>query len=124
MESTAEKAKRLREKIAIRLSKLRKDSGLTQAEMAEDIGFTQNIIFRSEHDGNISTLTLLTFFLYYSEKKNLNPMWLFSPDNDKHDRYITPEEMKKLNRDSMDSKRRQIMDEMIKGLKSAGLVKE
>lgn len=122
MEKNLNKAHQLRKLMAGRFAQLREDTGLSQTELSEEIGVTQNIIFRAEHHMNISTPTLLLLYLYYYDKAQVNPLWLFSPDNQHFKRYYTQEDVNKKAQENFDDKRRHLMQELISNLKKEGLL--
>jgi|GEM_PF-3630941 len=124
MELNDEMPKKLAKKMAARFSILRKDAGMTQADLAETLGFTQNVVFRAENTMNMSVMSLFTLYLYYLTKRNVNPMWLFAYDNENVSRYLTDDDKSRLKRQNMDNKRKQVMDEMLASLRNAGLIGE
>lgn len=64
-----------------RLAKIRHTLGLSQYNIAETIGCTQNPIFRMENGfKGTSTVTMSVLLLYFT-KFNVNPAWVFSKDN-------------------------------------------
>lgn len=97
---------------------------MTQADLAETLGVTQNVIFRAEHTMNMSIMSLFALYLYYLTKRNVNPMWLFAFDNENVTRYLTDDDKSKLKRQNMDNKRKQVMDEMLASLRKVGLIGE
>ena len=70
-----------RTELARRLGQLRIQFGLSQRDFLDTLGLGQNIIFRSEGDLNISIEALLKLALYYIQTHQINPDWLFNPDN-------------------------------------------
>ncbi|KAB7726890.1 helix-turn-helix domain-containing protein [Rudanella paleaurantiibacter] len=72
----------LKDKIGQRFEILRRDLNLSQAELAEEMGTTQNLIFRLENGLKVSQTSLFSAFLYFYKNKQLNPEWLFSPENE------------------------------------------
>ena len=67
--------------LAERLGKLRTQFKLSQRDFKEPLDLGQNVILRSEKNLNLSVDALLTLTLYYIREHDINPNWLFNPDN-------------------------------------------
>lgn len=78
---------RIKDKIGQRFEMLRHDLKLSQAELAEEMGTTQNLIFRLENGLKVSQTSLFSTFLYFYKNYQINPEWLFSPENEYLPRY-------------------------------------
>lgn len=70
-----------RELLAARLTTIRTELGLSQAEVAGAADTTQNIVFRLESDVRVGFEGFFKVLLYYVEQQNVNPEWLFVADN-------------------------------------------
>ncbi|RYC66512.1 helix-turn-helix domain-containing protein [Spirosoma sordidisoli] len=70
-----------RSELAHRLGQLRTQFGLSQRDFQDTLGLGQNIIFRAEKDLSMSIEALLALALYYVQEHDINPDWLFNPDN-------------------------------------------
>lgn len=67
--------------IGQRLAIFRKFTGLSQQEVADQIGTTQNLIYRIENDLNSSISMVLRVCHYYRQQHQLNFEWLVNPDS-------------------------------------------
>lgn len=70
-----------RTELARRLGQLRTQFNLSQRDFQEPLGLGQNVIFRAEKDLSMSIEALLALALYYVQHHEINPDWLFNPDN-------------------------------------------
>lgn len=70
-----------RQRLASRFLTARASVHLSQVEVAEATGTTQNIVFRLENDLRVGIEGLLRVALFYMETKHINPEWLFAFDN-------------------------------------------
>ena len=70
-----------RTELARRLGQLRIQFGYSQRDFQETLELGQNIIFRAEGDLNVSVEALLKLALFYVQEHQINPDWLFNPDN-------------------------------------------
>ncbi len=67
--------------IGQRLATFRKFIGLSQQEVADQIGTTQNLIYRIENDLSSSISMVLQVCHYYYQQYHLNFEWLMNPDS-------------------------------------------
>jgi transcriptional regulator with XRE-family HTH domain len=67
--------------IGKRLAVFRKHLGLSQQEVADQIGTTQNLIYRIENDLNSSISMVLHVCHYYRQHHRLNFEWLVNPNS-------------------------------------------
>lgn len=70
-----------RQRLATRFLTARASLKLSQVEVAEATGTTQNILFRLENDLRVGTEGLMRVALFYTETHQINPEWLFAFDN-------------------------------------------
>lgn len=107
---------------AMRFEQIREASGLSQVEMAETIGMSQNLVYRSEKDCDISLNSFLLLFIHYMKNYKMNPEWFFAEDNTVY----TPYEMesKKAKRVSSIAERKlnRIFLDMLAALQQEGLI--
>ena len=107
---------------AIRFEQIREASGLSQAEMADTIGMSQNLVYRSEKDCDISLNSFLLLFVHYMKNYKMNPEWFFAEDNTGY----TPYEMesKKAKRVSsvVERKLNRVILDMLATLQREGLI--
>lgn len=107
---------------AKRFEQIREASGLSQVEMADTIGMSQNLVYRSEKDCDISLNSFLLLFIHYMKNYKMNPEWFFAEDN----AGFTPYEMesKRVKRQSSHTERRRnkIIEEMFTTLQREGLI--
>ncbi|GAB4022683.1 hypothetical protein GCM10028808_70910 [Spirosoma migulaei] len=107
---------------AMRFEQIREASGLSQVEMANTIGMSQNLVYRSEKDCDISLNSFLLLFIHYMKNYKMNPEWFFAEDNSG----FTPYEMesKKAKRVSSIAERKlnRIFLDMLATLQHEGLI--
>lgn len=107
---------------AMRFEQIREASGLSQVEMAETIGMSQNLVYRSEKDCDISLNSFVLLFIHYMKNYKMNPEWFFAEDNTTY----TPYEMesKKAKRVSSIAERKlnRIFLDMLASLQQEGLI--
>lgn len=103
----------LKDKIAERFIQLRNDQNKTQQELAEQMGITQNTIWRMENGLKISTSQLLSAFLFYTINYKLNPEWLFSFDNSPFVPYYTDVKKAKRKIEGAEKARLELFDKLI-----------
>ena len=107
---------------AMRFEQIREASGLSQVEMADTIGMSQNLVYRSEKDCDISLNSFLLLFIHYMKNYKMNPEWFFAEDNTGY----TPYEMesKKAKRVSNIAERKlnRIFLDMLATLQHEGLI--
>ena len=103
----------LKQKVSQRFAELRSDLNCSQAEMAETIGTTQNLIYRVENGVKVSSDALFHIILWWISNYNLNTEWLMSPDNEELVKYHTSGEKLKRKRTFIDEKKQQIIDKMM-----------
>jgi transcriptional regulator with XRE-family HTH domain len=70
-----------RTELARRLGQLRMQADLSQRDFQETLGLGQNVLFRAEKELSMSIEALLTLVLFYVQEHDINPDWLFNPDN-------------------------------------------
>lgn len=70
-----------RAELARRLGQLRTQADLSQRDFQETLGLGQNVLFRAEKELSMSIDALLTLVLFYVQEHDVNPDWLFNPDN-------------------------------------------
>lgn len=70
-----------RTELARRLGQLRTQFDYSQRDFQGTLELGQNIIFRAEGDLNVSVEALLKLALFYVQEHQINPDWLFNPDN-------------------------------------------
>ncbi len=70
-----------RTELARRLGQLRMQADLSQRDFQDTLGLGQNILFRAEKELSMSIEALLTLTLFYVQEHDINPDWLFNPDN-------------------------------------------
>lgn len=110
--------------LAQKFTKLREDSGMTQGEMAEAIGTSQNLVYRSEKDCEISLDALLTLFFYYKLNFKVSTEWFFGEENNGYLPYeMEPKKNKRL-QSQREKKQIKILQEMISKLREGGLLQD
>lgn len=117
-----EEADRFKQQLSKRFETLRDDLGYSQQEMADEIGVTQNAIFRLENDCKVSFSSLASIFLYFYKNHKVSPEWLFTPNNTDITKYTNDLKIGKKKRDAEESRKLGIVDEMIAKLMEAKLM--
>lgn len=117
-----EEAERFKKQLSSRFETLRNDLGYSQQEMADEIGVTQNAIFRLENDCKVSTSSLASIFLYFYKNHKVSPEWLFTPNNADTTKYTNDLKIGRKKKDAEENRKLSIVDEMIAKLKEANLI--
>ncbi|SFF01955.1 helix-turn-helix domain-containing protein [Spirosoma endophyticum] len=114
--------KKWKSNFAMRFERIREDSGLSQVEMADTIGMSQNLVYRSEKDCDISLNSFLLLFIHYMKNYKMNPEWFFAEDNTGYNPYEM--ESKKAKRVSSIAERKlnHIFLDMLTTLHHEGLI--
>ena len=103
-----------RTELARRLGQLRIQFGYSQRDFQETLELGQNIIFRAEGDLNVSIEALLKLALFYIQEHQINPDWLFNPDNS---------DLPQQNEQAVRNRRKVVIfDNMVEELRMAELV--
>lgn len=105
-----------------RLELIREEQQMTQQELSEELGFSQNLIFRSENGLKLSMTALFTIYIHHRKKYKLNPAWLFEIDNKDVPRYLTVQALKTRKQEGNDQKRNKIIREMMEKLQDDNLL--
>jgi len=108
--------------VSSRFEELRNDLQLSQQELADVVGTTQNLIFRMENDLKASTSSLFLLFLFYFKNYNINPEWLFSPRNTDVPKYYNDIKLSKRKKDAEETRRTEILTKMLKELTDNNLI--
>jgi len=108
--------------VSSRFEELRNDLQLSQQELADLVGTTQNLIFRMENDLKASTSSLFLLFLFYFKNYNINPEWLFSPRNTDVPKYYNDIKLSKRKKDAEETRRTEILTKMLKELTDNNLI--
>ena len=108
--------------VSSRFEELRNDLQLSQQELADVVGTTQNLIFRMENDLKASTTSMFMLFLFYHKNYNINPEWLFTPRNTDVPKYYNDIKLSKRKKDAEESRRSEILTKMLKELKDNNLI--
>lgn len=108
--------------VSSRFGELRNDLQLSQQELADVVGTTQNLIFRMENDLKASTTSMFMLFLFYHKNYNINPEWLFTPRNTDVPKYYNDIKLSKRKKDAEESRRSEILTKMLKELKDNNLI--
>ena len=119
---TNEEFQTFREQIAKRLESIREEQQMTQQDLSEELGVSQNLIFRSENGLKLSMPALFAIYIYYRKKYKLNPAWLFEIDNEDVPRYFTVQALKTRKQEGNDQKRNKIIREMMEKLQDDNLL--
>ncbi|MBO0936426.1 helix-turn-helix transcriptional regulator [Fibrella sp. HMF5335] len=102
--------------LARRLGLLRNQFDLSQRDFQEPLNLGQNVIYRAEKDLSMSVEALLALALYYVQQCDINPDWLFNPDNT---------DIPQLNTQAVRNRRKvQIFDKMVEEMRVAELVEQ
>lgn len=103
-----------RTELARRLAQLRNQFNLSQRDFQEPLSLGQNVIYRAEKDLSMSVEALLSLALYYIQEYDINPNWLFNPDNT---------DIPQLNTQAtLNRKKVQIFDKLVEEMKVAELL--
>ena len=108
--------------VSSRFEELRNDLQISQQELADVVGTTQNLIFRMENDLKASTSSLFLLFLFYFKNYNINPEWLFSPRNTDVPKYYNDIKLSKRKKDAEETRRTEILTKMLKELTDNNLI--
>lgn len=120
--TTDSQVTKLKKQFAQRFTKIRAESGLSQQDMADTIGMSQNLVYRSEKDCDISLSSFLLLHVHYVKNYNMNPDWFFAEDNQGLAPYeLGPKRTKRLVQ-SAERKRAKIIGDMIAELDRQGLL--
>lgn len=119
---TNAEAETFKEAVSKRLELIREEQQLTQQDLSEELGVSQNLIFRSENGLKLSMSAMFGIYMYYRKKYKLNPAWLFEIDNKDVPRYLTVQALKTRRQESNDQKRNQIIREMMGKLQDDNLL--
>lgn len=120
--TTDSQVTKLKKQFAQRFTKIRVESGLNQYDMADSVGMSQNLIYRSEKDCDISLSSFLLLYVHYVKNYNMNPDWFFAEDNQGLSPYeLAPKRTKRLMQ-SAERKRAKIIGDMITELARQGLL--
>lgn len=107
---------------AKRFELIREGSGLSQVEMADTLGMSQNLVYRSEKDCEISFNSFLMLFVHYMKNYKMNPEWFFAEDNSGYNAYeLESRRTKRLN-SGVERRRNNIINEMFSTLQREGLI--
>ncbi|GAB2546528.1 hypothetical protein [Spirosoma aerophilum] len=107
---------------AMRFEQIREASGLSQVEMAETIGMSQNLVYRSEKDCDISLNSFLLLFIHYTKNYKMNPEWFFAEDNTAYTTYEMESKKAKRVSSIADRKLNRIFLDMLATLQQEGLI--
>lgn len=66
--------------MAGRLMRVREHLGMTQQELADQFGTTQNLIYRLEKGLNVSREMFTLIALYFIRRHKISHEWLFNPE--------------------------------------------
>ena len=107
---------------AMRFEQIRESSGLSQVEMADTIGMSQNLVYRSEKDCDISLNSFLLLFVHYMKNYKMNPEWFFAEDNSAHTPYEMESKKEKRVLSIAERKLNRIILDMLATLQREGLI--
>lgn len=107
---------------AKRFEQIREASGLSQVEMADTIGMSQNLVYRSEKDCDISLNSFLLLFVHYMKNYKMNPEWFFAEDNAGFTPYELESKKSKRQSSSTERRRNKIILDMFNTLQRDGLL--
>lgn len=110
---------RFLQKIGERFKEIRDNLGLTQDEMAETIGVSQNLIFRIEKGQSVSSMMLAYYHFYRNYK--INPAWLFAIDDLGEEPYRTFQKDAKRLKDASQAQKSKLLDQLIMQLAEANV---
>lgn len=103
-----------RTELARRLGQLRNQFDLSQRDFQEPLNLGQNVIYRAEKDLSMSVEALLSLALYYIQAHDINPDWLFNPDNS---------DIPQLNAQAAQNRKKlHIFDRIVEEMKAAELI--
>lgn len=112
----------LKKQLSARFEQLRKDQKLTQVELSELLGTSQNLVYRTETDLKLSLDSFLYVVTYFVKNYNVNPEWLIAQNVRGVPTYTTDLNTRKRVSDSQDKKRSEIVKQMIKLLADENLI--
>ncbi|SFE55410.1 helix-turn-helix domain-containing protein [Spirosoma endophyticum] len=107
---------------AKRFELIREASGMSQVEMADTIGMSQNLVYRSEKDCDISLNSFLLLFVHYMKNYKMNPEWFFAEDNSGFTPYEMESKKTKRVSSAVERRRNKIILDMFNMLQRDGLM--
>ncbi|PRY27806.1 helix-turn-helix protein [Spirosoma oryzae] len=115
-------SKELKKQIGERFAMLRNDLKLTQQELADKLGTSQNLVYRLENNLSCSMDSILVAYIFFVRNYKVNPEWLFAIDTDGIARYNLDARNQKRKKDAEHQRRNEIFEDMLTELRKNKLI--